>query len=353
MIWPKRIIAALVGLAAGTLVSELSLRFSNLDQGRRSYVGFHSVANTLPIYTKVFRPNQNIELPQEATSCRSTAQEPTIPFTFRTDPSGEILPIRPGRDVIVFAGGSTTECFDVSENRRFPTLVGEILHDRFGLSVSTRNWGVRGHTTQDTLTLLIYRIRYLKPKLLVVMHNINDRSWLMAHGQYEASDDIALSTTELWIHELKCSSTLAYCALQWAQSHRLVPSRFPGDHRSRIATEFQLLTKPAQLFEENLRLIKAFSDALGIELVLMTQALRDDDNDQIRFNQIVRDFCEASQTAIIDLAAAFEGQPSTTFFEDGIHFSSCGSEYAAEVIAVRLHELLANGVKAARVDSPN
>lgn len=340
MKWLKRLIAVIIGLAVGLIILEMCLRMSSLDLQREAYAGFHDATKLLPIYTKVFRPSQCIDLPNEPLVCGPADSEDATPIRFRTGPEGDVLPFTNSGSVVVFAGGSTTECFDVQEDLRFPSLTGAILRGHYGASVSTRNWGVRGHTTQDTLTLLIYRLRYIRPKLLVVMHNINDRSWLTHHDQYEASEWTSLSQLEEWIHSLKRCSALAYYALQWAQSREIISSRFPGDHRTRIGTTFELQLKHEAQFAQNLRLIETCAATLGIRVVFMTQALRDFDAGQSRYNQIIRDVCTASKTPLIDLATAFDGQSADAFFEDGVHLSACGSRYAAELIAPQLYQLL-------------
>ena len=66
-------------------------------------------------------------------------------YILRIDDNGFIVPSKvheyPDR-TIVFLGGSTTECFYVDEEKRWPYLAGRLLENDTGLKVNAYNAGM-------------------------------------------------------------------------------------------------------------------------------------------------------------------------------------------------------------------
>jgi hypothetical protein len=83
---------------------------------------------------------------------------------FKTDTNGLVVDASDGtrhKATILFLGGSTTECNEVAEELRFPTVVQRRLREA-GLDVSVANAGVRGHTTQDSINALLNRQAFVR-----------------------------------------------------------------------------------------------------------------------------------------------------------------------------------------------
>ena len=115
---------------------------------------------------------------------------------FRTDSYGLVRGIEPENDdaeslKVLFLGGSTTENNEVEEAFRFPYLSGERLSSATGAKVIGVNAGVRGHTTQDSINVYLNHPSPLikDSKVVVMMHNINDRLRLSIDGQYKSRID--------------------------------------------------------------------------------------------------------------------------------------------------------------------
>jgi hypothetical protein len=80
---------------------------------------------------------------------------------------------------ILFLGGSTTECNEVDERFRFPAVVETLLRDA-GANIRVANGGVRGHTSEDSINVLLNRRDFRAANIIVLMQNINDRARLAA-----------------------------------------------------------------------------------------------------------------------------------------------------------------------------
>ncbi len=85
-----------------------------------------------------------------------------------------------GQNSIVFLGGSTTEQLYVSENQRWQS----ILERNFNGSVKVYNGGVSGNNIIHSTLNLVAKVLPLKPKYVVLMHNINDLGLLRQTGSY-------------------------------------------------------------------------------------------------------------------------------------------------------------------------
>ncbi len=74
---------------------------------------------------------------------------------------------------IITVGGSTTECYYLSDNRTWPALLGQQLSSRFD-KVWLNNAGLDGHTTYGHLVLLRDYLFRVKPKIALFLFGIND-----------------------------------------------------------------------------------------------------------------------------------------------------------------------------------
>jgi hypothetical protein len=149
---------------------------------------FREEAAYLEMPTKNLVPNIE-HVYREWSTSQSPIQQSSAQFRkFRTDPNGLVVDTH-GEDhhkvTILFLGGSTTECNEVAEELRFPTVVQRLLREA-GLDVATANAGVRGHTTQDSINALLNRPGFRHADIIVMMENINDRLRLGIQGNYDA-----------------------------------------------------------------------------------------------------------------------------------------------------------------------
>ena len=76
---------------------------------------------------------------------------------------------------IVAVGGSTTECFYLSDGKDWPSTLQELLKSNFS-PVWLNNAGLDGHSTFGHTVLLRDIIAELKPKVVIFLVGANDRA---------------------------------------------------------------------------------------------------------------------------------------------------------------------------------
>lgn len=279
----------------------------------------------------------------------------TEPRRFRSNEVGAVEPspaATEGATTIAFLGGSTTENNEVDEPFRFPGGVAEILK-KDGMNAATLNFGVRGHTTIDSINVLINRHQDTKADYVVLMHNINDRfrsasdrGYTAVPGTERMSSLGAVSNAAqkllgaVWDYVSYRSNILF--SLRFNEN---INDAFRDDHGPEKDNAGNIIVpeggrnKPdGAAFAKNLHVFVAAAHALGIEPLLMTQALGNRDEDHEAFNDIVREVASSENVGLIDLSAALGIEPHWAFLSDDIHFNNKGSIAAANVIAEVLAE---------------
>jgi hypothetical protein len=258
---------------------------------------------------------------------------------------------------ILFLGGSTTENNEVDEQYRFPFLAAFQLSKTMERSFEGLNAGVRGHTSHDSLNLYLNHPspRILDARVVVVMHNINDRLRLTLNDSYRSPYRSwpEASTSGL----VGAAGGLGRSLWEWGRLNSnllflidTVGSRFKtaADTRGIAVTEKTLEQHAGvalgriHLFEQGLRNLVAVVKANGQLPVLMTQPLGRSSADQDAFNEAVRRVVRSEAVGLIDLANAIEAvtDRKALFYDDHIHFNNHGSKWASDEIASGLHSLL-------------
>lgn len=77
---------------------------------------------------------------------------------------------------IVAVGGSTTECFALSNDRDWPSVLGRLLKENFR-DAWVNNAGLNGHTTRGHVMLLEQHLLALKPKVILFLVGLNDANY--------------------------------------------------------------------------------------------------------------------------------------------------------------------------------
>jgi lysophospholipase L1-like esterase len=275
---------------------------------------------------------------------------------FQTDPNGLVVDT-PDRDLhkatILFLGGSTTECNEVAEELRFPTVVQRRLREA-GLDVATANAGVRGHTTQDSINALLNRARFRQADIIVMMENINDRLRLGIQGNYDARlgkasptsaeaflDAVGNVLMTSWDFVSYRSNTL-FLLRYWSDQAMAWREKTRGaevTERSIELFENEVLQN-RETFKENIELFVNIVRTLGKRPVLMTQPLGLHSNGQNVFNDIIREVAQRDKVALIDLDLKIGEIRDLAFLFDKIHLNDRGSKFVGEVIAASLAPLV-------------
>jgi lysophospholipase L1-like esterase len=321
---------------------------------------------------------RHILLKEHSPNTSFTYNQPTAFFTggesngktrevrFEIDQKGYIEPsnLLNNPDVsIAFLGGSTTECFDVDESKRFPYLVGQLLNEK-GLRVNTLNAGVSGNTSAHTLNIYLNKVIVEEPDIAVMMHNINDLHILLTNKGYWGTNG---TPVHIFVDNNSFKSALVNKAgsifPNMIARITNVQNRFRKETVEPVRKLPELTEDDKQLifrqFEENLKLFISISRIKGITPVLMTQASRIK-NDFIggergigiieqrfnmpfqeykvlytQMNQVIRDVCEEESVLMIDLDMLVAPE----YIFDSVHYTDEGSEFVAGLIAEQLTPL--------------
>ncbi len=81
--------------------------------------------------------------------------------------------------VLLFLGGSTTECLYVTEPDRFPHRAARLLETRTGTRINSFNAGASGATSLDSQVIFLAKGLPVAPDHAVFMHNVNDLTFLV------------------------------------------------------------------------------------------------------------------------------------------------------------------------------
>lgn len=157
--WVFRSLALLLGLTSSLIALEVAVRlyspFAMRIRGSRI---------NLPVNTTTVIFNNDIKkLDVEVTQTRNA-------IGFRgSDPPADLA----DRVSIVAVGGSTTECFYLSDEKTWPAQLEHRLAPQF-TNIWINNAGLDGHSTYGHLHLLNQYLATLRPKVVLYLIGLND-----------------------------------------------------------------------------------------------------------------------------------------------------------------------------------
>lgn len=284
---------------------------------------------------------QNIIIRPKKEDIKDSNQIKDKNYYFKTDSNGFILPQVNYYNCdfsIVFIGGSTTECSFVSEELRFPYLVGKELNASCKKKINVYNSGVAGNHTYHAIDILVNKIIPMQPKYVVLMECINDWTTLLFEGTYWNKNP----TRSLIIDP---NHTLPINQDEWAH----LRGKKLAWNADKIVDEF----KKAQLT------FISICKANNIEPILMTQANRYKDIPDIdisnnlksklepfglkysdvkdlntRVNNQIRENAIINNLLLVDLDVQIP--KSLVFMDDIVHYNDKGSILAADIISKEL-----------------
>lgn len=324
------------------------------------------------IRLREYRPGTRLLLPFPRNHLPYTDNVFTQRYRLDIDKNGFIAPSQkydhPDK-VIVFLGGSTTECMFVDQDHRFPYLVGKILEEETGKKINSYNGGMSGNNTLHAIDLLINKVIPLHPQMVVFMENINDLSTLLYEGTYWNKGTVRSPLETLQKKKLVGKLLKEILFPELNQAYRNLKAGLASEPEDEFgAARGKKLTidktRFIHEFAMNLQTLICISQAHEITPVLMTQANRIKDhpdpvvpaylgrygNDtgisypQLKelydaFNDTIREVGWKNHVMVIDLAR--EVPPDKKFIYDIVHFNDAGSQMAARIIAARLKGLMA------------
>lgn len=277
---------------------------------------------------------------------------------------------------ILTVGGSTTECFHISDGKAWPDLLAQRLQGEFQ-PLWLNNAGLDGHSTFGHLVLMKDYIVQLKPKVVLFLVGVNER----ALADYSALDKQSLKKPAATFL-LACVDTLA----QYSEivNYAVNLNRYSKAHQgglvhanidfARLKTldvsdnslnsilnnhKDQYLTPYARRLQELIDVARGHA----IEPVFMTQpiiygevidpvtgadlgmvdigGINGKTSWEIMklYNEVLRQVAAQNQVLLIDLAA--EMPKSSRYFYDTAHFTNEGCQLVAQIIEPHLASFLA------------
>jgi GDSL-like Lipase/Acylhydrolase family len=348
--------------------AEKFLEFNHHRQG----IVLSSQVESRFVRLREYRPGTRMLLSFPANHLPYTDNVFTKKYRVDIDSNGFIVPSRkyhhPDR-VIVFLGGSTTECMFVDQDHRFPYLVGKIMEEETGKKINSYNGGMSGLNSLHAIDLLINKVIPLHPQVVVFMENINDLSTLLYEGTYW-NEHTARSPLET-LKKVKLVGKLLKEILfpELNQAYRNLKAGLaaePEDEFAGARGKKLTIDKAGFIhkFAMNLQTLICICQAHEITPVLMTQANRitahpdpvvaayigrygtDTGISYVQlkelydaFNNTIREVGRKNKVVVIDLAR--EVPPDKNFLYDIVHFNDAGSKLAAQLIAARLKGFIA------------
>lgn len=347
----------LIGVIVALLLLEMLLRFYNPLQARIK--GNRIVLTT----NKTYHIKNDIikSLPPEITVTRNS-----LGFRGPDPPTGknEFL-------TLVSIGGSSTQCFFLSDDQTWTARLGEDLARRFA-PVWINNAGLDGHSTHGHQVLLEDFIVPLRPKVALFLVGANDvaRSTMAEWDAENVKSGLQLDSPQAFIKSLSAYSEVTALALNMYRSytaykagliHQQIDFKQQGYLDIPVEEQEKYLAEnasPAYLkdYQTRLRKVVETCRTAGIEPVLITQPLLvgfgiDDvtgvDLARVKaygprqsgkmywdvvetYNDVTRRLGQENNVQVIDLARQMP--KSSRYFYDFIHYTPEGAQVIADIL---------------------
>tara|TARA_B100001109_G_C18858993_1_gene473073 strand:- start:53 stop:1147 length:1095 start_codon:yes stop_codon:yes gene_type:complete len=277
-------------------------------------------------------------------------------YLVRTDEDGFIengnnLNFTKNYETIIFFGGSTTEQAFVKEEYRWQSILERNLNDQKVPKFKVINAGVSGnHSIHSTINLIAKGIP-LKPKYVVLMHNVNDYALLRFTGSYwnsppskailQIKDDISLIPL---LRRIKDNFIPNLYMIYTTVKYRF------SDHDDFSTIRDNELVSQHIIDESFRKSLNTFIDicfAWDIEPVLMTQFNRINSEDKLfiknkgkntkqyikgykRLNDVIRQVSVSRKVDLIDLDKLVPG--TKDYIYDAVHLNDNGSKLVAGIL---------------------
>jgi lysophospholipase L1-like esterase len=280
---------------------------------------------------------------------------------------------------IVTIGGSTTQCFFLSDDKTWTARLSDLLQPSVA-KLWVNNAGLDGHSTFGHLVLLEDHVKNIHPKVAIFLVGANDvaRDPDVDFDAENVKSSISFRSPTAFVKSLSPYSEVAALIANLYRSlnayreglmHQKVDLKEQGyfDASPEVQQKYIAATAADHYlrgYESRLRQLVAVSKANGIEPVLVTQPLLagggiDDvtgvDLSRVRanpiangkmwwdslevYNDVTRRVGRENGLLVIDLAR--ELPKSSRMFYDFVHFSAEGAQQVANIIYKHLCPVLA------------
>ena len=265
---------------------------------------------------------------------------------------------------IIFFGGSTTLCRYVDENKRFPYVVQKNLNDKLANNIQVLNSAFTGKTSKLSFLDLVSKGVKYRPKVVVLMHNVNDLSLLQKTGSYDDAPKTRRLINYFYsqnpnnviqrlfpntyrglyiVKESIFSKTTSNPNDEWKKyrDNAIIDNKILSDEFYKSITSFVTYAKNYNI---NVVLMTQFNRMkMDDKFVLETFYERGNDNaieeDYIvntmksyrEFNEIIRKIAEEQNKGIIDLDRLVP--KNKDYIIDRVHVNNVGSELVGSIIS--------------------
>ena len=233
----------------------------------------------------------------------------------------------------IFLGGSTTECFYVDEDNRFPFKSIQMLNQLINKDFYGFNSGHGGNNLMHSYIILISKIIKLKPKNLVLMNAANDYSYLRLNENYFVGPrGLINSNKKSLFYFLKITKDLFFPNLYRAlRSYFFINGlgAIPGGPDDSKSSFFSKNNDPLNQYSKLMNLFIETCRIYNIKLILMTQFNNLKNVNKIQyskynmFNEETRIISKAKNIPLIDLDYLVPKNDEMMY--DGLHLSDKGS----------------------------
>jgi lysophospholipase L1-like esterase len=351
----RLLIACCVGLLLAALTAELCLRVYNPFAFRTRGADI-----VLPVNARYIIDNTATDkLDRQVRHSKNS-------LGFRGPEPGSAAP---GSLMVLTIGGSTTECFYVSDGKTWPDLLAQALGREFGDRVLLDNAGLDGQSTRGHLILLEKLPRLMHADVILFLVGINDVS-VEENAVYDLSlerggaaagqqslkarirraamqSELVDTLVNLWRSWQARKSGLNHTVLDF----RAMPQLRPGATPKSTPPDESRLARYAARLER----MAALCAAQGTTAVFMTQpalygpAVDEDTGVDLgnidvsggvsgnaawarleAFNAVTREVAARTGTPLIDLAARLPKR--SAYFYDFIHYSNAGNRAVADAV---------------------
>jgi lysophospholipase L1-like esterase len=349
--------ALVIGIVAALLLLEVLLRIHNPIQARIK-------GNRIVLLT-----NKQYEIKNDVISSLDpvvTVRRNSLGFRGPDPPAG-------GLDQtlsLITVGGSTTQCFFLSEDKTWTARLGAKLSSSFR-DLWVNNAGLDGHSAHGHLVLMEDHIRKLRPKVVIFLVGANDvaRDPDVEFDTENIKGAISFRSPTGLVKSLSPYSEVASLVANLYRSlnayrhgllHQKINLRTQGYFDAGAEEENRYLAEVSEErylrgYENRLRRLLALCRREGIQPVLVTQPLLaggglDDvsgiDLSRVRvnprangrmswkaqeiYNDVTRRVGAGEGAQVIDLGRQLT--KSSRYFYDFIHFTNEGAEAVAEIL---------------------
>jgi hypothetical protein len=278
---------------------------------------------------------------------------------------------------IIAIGGSTTECFYLSDGKDWPALTGECLEEEM-CGIWVNNAGLDGHSTFGHTILLRDMVAGLSPDVVMFLVGGNDvaREGTGEHVASQVRGKIRFGSPEAFFKSAAAySETVSLCLnlYRYLKAKRMgLPHRnmeletMPHSEDPAVGIQDALLhhaEKYVPGFRDRLKGLIDISRENGIIPVFITQPMLFGEGvDPVTgvdlstvilderttgmagweilklYNETIIDVGRQESVLVIDLAGEME--KSSEYFYDTLHFTNSGSAEVARIICGHLKEYL-------------